>query len=495
MALVRLFDVSFSYSDSVPLLSDLNLQFGAGWTAIVGANGAGKTTLLKLIARVLMPERGLVTYQPADLLVRVCAQTSEVLTPEIEQFGGATDGNSRRIRQELNLASATLARWVSLSPGERRRWQIGAALVAHPDVLILDEPADHLDAQARDLMTHALHGFRGVGLIVSHDRELLDDLAQRVVRVFEGEARLYRGNYSIGRATWETEELEQQKSHDRLREDQQKIRHRIAEKRRALGDAIARKSRENRKRGLFDHQVAAPARTSGSRIARDIGTLRRAGDRIADALSRFEFRKPPGRPVAIDFEPSRNPRLFAFKAAELRAGDRVLLDDVHLSLDRDSRVWLCGPNGSGKTTLIRALLGNARVPAERVLYLPQELDLEQSAALLATVRSLGRESRDRVLMMAAALGAELDQLLESRIPSPGEARKLALADGLSRRVWALVLDEPTNHLDLPAIERLELALKNYPGALLLVTHDENLARKTASVQWRLEGRRIAIGSL
>jgi len=98
-------------------------------------------------------------------------------------------------------------------------------------------------------------------------------------------------------------------------------------------------------------------------------------------------------------------------------------------------------------------------------------------------------------MMAAALGAELDQLLESRIPSPGEARKLALADGLSRRVWALVLDEPTNHLDLPAIERLERALGSYRGALLMVTHDETLARKAASVQWHLEGGRIAIRSL
>jgi ATPase subunit of ABC transporter with duplicated ATPase domains len=495
MALVRLFDVSFSYSDSVPLLSDLNLQFGPGWTAIVGANGAGKTTLLKLIIRELTPERGLVTYEPADLVLRACAQTSEVLTPEIEQFGAVADGDSRHIREELKLASATLERWLTLSPGERRRWQIGAALAARPDVLILDEPVDHLDAQARGLMSQALQGFRGVGLIVSHDRALLDELAQRVVRVFEGEARLYRGNYSTGRATWETEAREHQKSHDRLREDQRKIRHRIAEKRRALGQAIARKSRENRKRGLFDHQVAAPARMSGSRTARDIGTLRRAGDRIADALSKFEFRKPPGRAIAIDFEPSRNPRLLAFKAAELRAGHRVLLYDVHLSLERESRVWLSGPNGSGKTTLIKALLGNARVPLERVLYLPQELRPEQSAALLASVRTLGRESRDRVLMMAAALGAELDQLLESRIPSPGEARKLALADGLSRRVWALVLDEPTNHLDLPAIERLERALGSYQGALLMVTHDETLARKAASVQWHLEGGRIAIRSL
>jgi ATPase subunit of ABC transporter with duplicated ATPase domains len=442
-----------------------------------------------------MPERGLVAYEPADLVMRACAQTSEVLTAEMEQFGAAADGNSRRICGELRLDKGALARWPTLSPGERRRWQIGAALAANPDLLILDEPADHLDAEARKLMNYALHEFRGVGLIVSHDRALLDALVGRVVRVFEGGARLYRGNYSIGQVAWEAEEREQQKSHDRLREAQRRVRRRIADQRRALGRAISRKSRENRKRGLFDHEVGAPARTIGGRKARDITTLRRVDDRIAGALSEFEFRKAPGRAVSFDFEPSRNPRLLALEAAELLAGDRVVLRDVHLSLDRESRVWLCGPNGSGKTTLVKALLSNPRVPVERVLYLPQELRPEQCAALLATVRILDPESRDRVLTVAAALGAELDQLLESRIPSPGEARKLALADGLSRRVWALVLDEPTNHLDLPAIERIEQALASYRGALLIVTHDETLARKTASTRWRLERGRIEIRSL
>jgi len=495
MALVRLLDVSFSYSDAVPLFSDLNLQFAPGWTGVVGPNGAGKTTLLKLIAREIEPEHGVVIYEPANLTARSCAQTSEILTTEIRRFASATDGDSRRILGELGLDPSALYRWPTLSPGERRRWQLGAALAANPGLLILDEPADHLDAEARALLTAALTEFSGVGLMVSHDRALLDGLVERVVRVFGNGARLYRGSYSSARATWEAAQRDYETAHDRLRDEGRKLRRRLNDKRRAVADAIAHKSRENRKRGLFDHQVAAPARTIASRTARDITILRRRESRIADAIAGFKFSKQPGAPVSFDFEPSRNPRLLALDTDELRVADHIVLRDVHLTLERDSRVWLSGPNGSGKTTVVRALLANPHVPTERILYLPQELTREQSSALLESVRALKWESRDRLLMVAAALGAQLDRLLESRLPSPGEARKLMLAAGLCRRVWALLLDEPTNHLDLAAIERLESALMTYNGALLIVTHDETLARSTASTQWRLDSGRVAIGSL
>jgi ATPase subunit of ABC transporter with duplicated ATPase domains len=495
MALVRLLDVSFSYSDANPLFSDLNLQFAPGWTGVVGPNGAGKTTLLKLMGREIEPEHGVVIYEPANLVARSCAQTSEILTSEIQGFGLATDGDSRRILGELGLEPSALNRWPTLSPGERRRWQLGAALSANPGLLILDEPSDHLDTQARALLRAALSAFPGVGLIVSHDRGLLDGLVERVVRVFASAARLYRGNYSTARATWEAEERDYQTAHDRLRDEGRKLRRRLSDKRRAVATAMARKSRENRKRGLFDHQVAAPARTIASRTARDITILRRSESRIADAIAGFKFSKQPGGPVSFDFEPSRSPRLLALDANELRVADNIVLRDVHLTLDRDSRVWLSGPNGSGKTTVVKALLANPHVPANRILYLPQELSGEQSSALLESVRALDGASHNRVLMIAAALGVQLDRLLESRLPSPGEARKLMLAVGLGRRVWALLLDEPTNHLDLPAIERLESALMSHHGALLIVTHDETLARCAASTEWRLGSGRVAIRSL
>jgi ATPase subunit of ABC transporter with duplicated ATPase domains len=112
--------------------------------------------------------------------------------------------------------------------------------------------------------------------------------------------------------------------------------------------------------------------------------------------------------------------------------------------------------------------------------------------MLDAVRELNPDDRGRVLTLVASLGIDPDQLLESCAPSPGEARKLAMAYGLGRQVWAMVLDEPTNHLDMPAIERLEEALIEYPGAMVIVTHDNALARRCSSIEWRLDGRRVDV---
>ncbi len=114
--------------------------------------------------------------------------------------------------------------------------------------------------------------------------------------------------------------------------------------------------------------------------------------------------------------------------------------------------------------------------------------------MLDAVRDLNPGERGSVLTLVAALGIDPDRLLESATPSPGEARKLAMAYGLGRQVWAMVFDEPTNHLDMPAIERLEEALVEYPGAMVIVTHDDALARRCTNVEWRLNVQRVEISS-
>jgi ATPase subunit of ABC transporter with duplicated ATPase domains len=132
------------------------------------------------------------------------------------------------------------------------------------------------------------------------------------------------------------------------------------------------------------------------------------------------------------------------------------------------------------------------MPPHRLLHLPQELTREEGVRLLSGLDSLPRDRRGRVLSVVAALGVDPEELLVSGRPSPGEARKLAIALGLGIGAWGMLLDEPTNHLDLPAVERIESALEAYPGALLVVTHDETFATRTTNTKWRLHSGELSV---
>jgi ATPase subunit of ABC transporter with duplicated ATPase domains len=497
--LVRFDRLDFSYVDSVPIIAGASFQLASGWTGVVGANGAGKSTLLKLVSGELEPSGGAILFDPPSARVELCPQTVEQLTPAISEFAAAADGVSRRFQGELALEADDLARWPTLSPGERKRWQVGAALAAEPAVLMLDEPTDHLDREARELLTAGLMRYRGVGIIVSHDRALLDELTAYTLRVDQATARLWRGGYSVAKASWEAEAREHHGEYERLKHQRATLARRLADKRRIATAAEANWNAGSKKRmkGPRDHDATSmlakgKAEMASRRISRDAGVLRASVDRVDERLGEFNFRKEKGTSIFVDYVPAPGGKVFTLDREVVCAGDEPILYDVHLAVKRDSRIFVAGPNGAGKTTLLAALMHGAHVPAERLLHLPQELTARDGAAMLDAVRALGAEARGRVLSMVAALGVDPDRLLESHQPSPGEARKLALAWGLGRQAWALVLDEPTNHLDIPAIERLERALIEYPGALVIVTHDDALARRCTSERWRVGDGRVNV---
>jgi len=170
MSCVRLERVSFAHRDAVPILEQVELHLAEGWTGLVGENGCGKTTLLRLIAGELALDSGRIRLEPDGARVVHCPQGIDVAGSEVEALGARDDGEGRRLRGLLALDVEGLARWTTLSPGERKRWQVGAALAREPDVLLLDEPTNHVDAEARALLLGALRRFRGVGVLVSHDR-------------------------------------------------------------------------------------------------------------------------------------------------------------------------------------------------------------------------------------------------------------------------------------------------------------------------------------
>jgi ATPase subunit of ABC transporter with duplicated ATPase domains len=491
--------VSFAHRDSVPLLSDVELRLGPGWTGVVGANGSGKTTLLRLLARELEPDQGRVLHEPGALALRLCPQRVDEAAPEIEALAQTQDSVARRLRAAFSLRADELGRWTTLSPGERKRWQIGAALAAQPDVLILDEPTNHLDAQARALLVAVLEEFAGIGVLVSHDRELLDALSRQTVRVAHGRATAYRGSYSAAQRTWLHDEAATRAKHASLRDAAHALERRIGERRSERDRVEARMRTSARMKGIHDSDARGRfkqtrRRSAMTQLGHEIARTHSVLDRTRGQLDAIELTKDVGRELFLDFAPARNARLAVVQSAEIRAGGRVVLEAVDLVLARGARIWLRGANGSGKTTLLHAFARAANVPCERLLVLPQELGARQEQALLAEARALGAHERGRLMALVAALGVEPRALLASQQPSPGEARKLAIALGLSRQVVACLLDEPTNHLDLPSIERLEAALAAYPGALLLVTHDARLAARCTNLSWRLADRRVVASS-
>jgi ATPase subunit of ABC transporter with duplicated ATPase domains len=177
----------------------------------------------------------------------------------------------------------------------------------------------------------------------------------------------------------------------------------------------------------------------------------------------------------------------------LRVGDTTLLERVELALHRDARVHLRGPNGAGKTTLIHALLRHLDLGDEHHLFLPQELDGERENQLRKELQKLTPTECGKVMNTAAALGLRPELALQSPAYSPGQLRKLLLARALSRQACLLILDEPTNHLDLPSVERLEFALREYRGALLVVTHDARFAEAAAlDEHWDLQGGQLGV---
>jgi ATPase subunit of ABC transporter with duplicated ATPase domains len=236
---------------------------------------------------------------------------------------------------------------------------------------------------------------------------------------------------------------------------------------------------------------AAGEASAGRRVHVRRAELERAREQVAG----LEAARDPGGPISFDHEPAPKEWLARLDLDALTAGEAVLAGPISVGVRRTDRIRVTGRNGAGKSTLLAELVAAAAVPDERLLSLPQEMPTGRARRLLEEIRALPGDRRGGLLALVARLGVDPGRLLESQSPSPGEARKVMIAAGLATSAWLVVLDEPTNHLDLPSIERLEEALAAYPGALVIVTHDDRLGASVTDIEWKLEGGRLATGAI
>jgi len=493
--------VTFSYPGMAePLLADVTAHFPEGtWTGIVGANGAGKTTLLRLAAGELAPSDGSVRQIGS---AQYAVQRTDAPPDGWDDFMDAWDPVAADVRQRLGVDPEWAGRWETLSHGERKRVQIAIALWHGPDVLALDEPTNHLDAEAKRVLLEALKSFRGVGLLVSHDRDFLDALCSQCLFVFPPRVAMRPGGVTQG---MEQDRLEQARARDEHDADAGKARRlkAAAQRRREAAEQSAARTNRLKAKKL-------PANDHDGRAKRQLAKLTNKDgwgfSQSAALKSRAAKLLAPDRSIRVDYEmgfwlegaeKSARNYVAELPAGEIDLGDGRRLVHPSLAIRPDDRIAVVGANGLGKSTLVRKVVACANVPPEKLLVVPQEIGEEASRAIHADVKRLERGPLGRVMTLVSRLGSRPGRLLASSTPSPGEIRKILLARGVERGPHLVVMDEPTNHLDLPSIECLENALAEAPCALLLVSHDERFLSRLAKIRWTLsqEGDAVRLAAL
>ncbi|MBK5517820.1 ATP-binding cassette domain-containing protein [Pseudomonas sp. TH08] len=478
------------------LLEDAELTLHAGHKAgLIGANGAGKSSLFALIRGELHPDSG-DCYLPADWRIAHMRQEIETLErlavdyvldgdlrlrevqrdlaaaeaahdgaaqarlhAELDSADGYTaDARARKLLAGLGFTNEQMDRQVGdFSGGWRMRLNLAQALMCPSDLLLLDEPTNHLDLDAIIWLEEWLKSYPGTLLLISHDRDFLDEVVDHVAHVDQRKITLYRGGYT---------------AFERARAE------RLAQQQQAYEKQQAQRAHMESYIARFKAQ-ATKARQAQSRI-KALERMEELSAAHVDSPFDFVFREST----------KISSPLIDLSDARLGYGDKTILEKVKLQLTPGARIGLLGPNGAGKSTLIKNLAGELSPIAGRLTrgentvvgyFAQHQLDsLDSKASPLLHMQRLAPTEREQTLRDFLGgfdfRGARIDEPVLNF--SGGEKARLALALIAWERPNLLLLDEPTNHLDLEMRLALTMALQEFSGAVLVVSHDRHLLKST-----------------
>lgn len=479
-------NVTFAYDTaSSPLLEELTCRFPVGWTGVVGANGVGKTTVLKLATGGLEPRAGHVRVPGSTIY---CEQRTDDIPDMLEDMIEATDRDACRIKGRMGVEDDWPDRWGTLSYGERKRGQIATVLWRRPMVLAVDEPTNHLDMEARGLLAEALASFQGIGILVSHDRELLDSICRQCLFMDPPAADMRRGNFTKGFLEAKKDEEHLYRKREQAKLERKKLERETAKRKHTASQADRKRSKRGLDKGDHDARdkinrarVSGKDGVAGKLYNQLQGRVRQAREKQDSIKIKKKYEMGIWLPGSL----SKRDVLFKLQGGSISLGRNRKLSYPDLTMRPDDRVAVTGPNGTGKSSLVRRIAKTLNVPDDRVVYVPQEIDLTSAKEILTRARNLPDDTLGLTMTVVSRLGSRPQRILESTEPSPGETRKLLLAMGIAHVPHLIIMDEPTNHMDLPSIECLEDALEDCPCGLLLVSHDKRFLERLTQTQWHI----------
>jgi len=514
MPLVALDRVSVAFGH-LPLLDEIAFQVDAGERiAVIGRNGTGKSTLLQILSGDLAPDAGLVLRQPgvrvARLVQDVPLSADRTVADVVGDGLGPLDAHDEWQRHHQadmvmsRLALPPAAIVDTLSGGWKRRVLLARALVGRPDLLLLDEPTNHLDIDAILWLESFLADYQGAVVFVTHDRAFLERLATRIVELDRGRLTSWPGNYATFERKKEewlaNEELSNAKFDKKLAGEEVWLRRGVK----------ARRTRdEGRVKALMAMRAErAERRSRAGNVRMQIEQSDASGKMVFEAENvSFAFVTktdiaPPGIVSVPAYDAETETKTDAAMSVSVTTVTTPVVRDFSVRVIRGDRIGLIGPNGAGKTTLLRLLLGE--LP-------PQSGEVRHGANVQVAYYDQQREQLDPDRTVFDTIGDGNDTVTVNGVPrhvhgylqdflfsperarspvralSGGERNRLLLARLFTRPANVLVLDEPTNDLDLETLELLEQQLVDWPGTLLLVSHDRRFLDNVVTSTLALEG--------